>query len=70
MLFNKMVLDITNCLEKIDYEDRRMKQDNELRLSSYAFDSSSPMIITDEKKYNNKGKSSILSNSWLIQKMS
>lgn len=49
ILFDKLVLDITNCLEKIDYEDRRMKQDNELKLSSYAFDSSSPMLITDEK---------------------
>ena len=49
ILFDKLVLDITNCLEKIDYEDRRMKQDNELKLSSYAFDSSSPMLITDDK---------------------
>ena len=49
MLFSKMVFDITNCLEKFEYEDIRLKQDYELRLSSYAFDSSSPMIITDEK---------------------
>ena len=49
ILFDKLVLDITNCLEKIDYEDRKMKQDNELKLSSYAFDSSSPMLITDDK---------------------
>ncbi len=49
ILFDKLVLDITNCLEKFEYEDRRLKQDYELRLSSYAFDSSSPMLITDDK---------------------
>ena len=37
-----------------------MKQDNELKLSSYAFDSSSPMLITDDKNIIIKGKSSIL----------
>lgn len=49
ILFDKLVLDITNCLEKIDYEDIRRKQDSELKLSSYAFDSSSPMLITDKR---------------------
>lgn len=49
ILFDKLVLDITNCLEKIDYEERRMKQDSELKLSSYAFDTSAPMLITDDK---------------------
>ena len=63
-----MVFDITNCLEKFEYEDIRLKQDYELKLSSYAFDSSSPMIITDEKNNIIKGKSSILSNSWLFKR--
>ncbi|AXK48329.1 diguanylate cyclase [Aliarcobacter trophiarum LMG 25534] len=49
ILFDKLVLDITNCLEKIDYEERRMKQDSELKLSSYAFDTSAPMLITNDK---------------------
>ncbi|MCT7908564.1 diguanylate cyclase [Arcobacter lacus] len=51
ILFDKLVSDITHCLEKIEYEDIRLKQEAELRLSSYAFDSSAPMIITDV--YNN-----------------
>lgn len=51
ILFDKLVSDITHCLEKIEYEDLRLKQEAELRLSSYAFDSSAPMIITDF--YNN-----------------
>ncbi|WP_026804653.1 diguanylate cyclase domain-containing protein [Aliarcobacter lanthieri] len=49
ILFDKLVLGITSCLEKIDYEDIRQKQENELRLSSYAFDSFAPMIITDNR---------------------
>ncbi|WP_323595158.1 sensor domain-containing diguanylate cyclase [Aliarcobacter butzleri] len=51
ILFDKLVSDITHCLEKIEYENIRLKQEAELRLSSYAFDSSAPMIITDV--YNN-----------------
>ncbi|MCT7634032.1 diguanylate cyclase [Aliarcobacter butzleri] len=51
ILFDKLVSDITHCLEKIEYENIRLKQESELRLSSYAFDSSAPMIITDV--YNN-----------------
>ncbi|MFW3398473.1 PAS domain S-box protein, partial [Aliarcobacter butzleri] len=48
---DKLVSDITHCLEKIEYENIRLKQESELRLSSYAFDSTAPMIITDV--YNN-----------------
>lgn len=47
ILFNKLINDVTHCLEKIDYEDIRLKQENELRLSSYAFESSEPMLITN-----------------------
>lgn len=48
ILFDKLVNDVTHCLEKIDYEDIRLKQEDELRLSSYAFESSEPMIITND----------------------
>lgn len=47
ILFDKLISDVTHCLEKIDYEQIRLKQEDELRLSSYAFESSEPMIITD-----------------------
>ncbi|RBQ29025.1 diguanylate cyclase domain-containing protein [Aliarcobacter vitoriensis] len=49
ILFDKLVFGIANCLEKIDYEDIRLQQENELKLSSFAFDSFAPMIITDNK---------------------
>ena len=48
ILFDKLISDITHCLEKIDYEIIRLNQEDELRLSSYAFESSEPMIITNE----------------------
>lgn len=48
ILFDKLISDITHCLEKIDYEEIRINQEDELRLSSYAFESSEPMIITNE----------------------
>ncbi|MDD2895741.1 MAG: diguanylate cyclase [Aliarcobacter sp.] len=47
ILFDKLISDVTHCLEKIEYEDIRLKQEDELRLSSYAFESSEPMIITN-----------------------
>lgn len=47
ILFDKLISDVTHCLEKIDYEQIRLKQEDELRLSSYAFESSEPMIITN-----------------------
>lgn len=47
ILFDKLVNDVTHCLEKIEYEEIRLKQEDELRLSSYAFESSEPMIITN-----------------------
>lgn len=49
ILFDKLISDVTHCLEKIEYEETRLIQENELRLSSYAFESSEPMIITDDK---------------------
>lgn len=49
VLFDKLVGEITNYLEKIDYEIIKDKQDKELRLSSCAFEFSTPMIITDDK---------------------
>ncbi len=48
ILFDKLISDVTHCLEKIDYEEIRLVQENELRLSSYAFESSEPMLITNE----------------------
>jgi len=47
ILFSNFIFDITNCLERIDYELIKLKQEEELKLAAYAFDSSSPMIITD-----------------------
>ena len=47
ILFDKLVNDVTHCLEKIEYEEIRLKQEDELRLSSYAFESSEPMLITN-----------------------
>jgi len=49
VLFDKLILDITNCLEKIDYEDTRKKQATELKIFSYAFEFSTPMIINNAK---------------------
>lgn len=49
VLFDKLVDDITRCLEKIKYENVRLEQESESRLYSYAFESSAPMIITDSK---------------------
>lgn len=48
ILFDKMILDLNHVLEKLDYENNRIKQEEELRISSVAFESSEPMIITDE----------------------
>lgn len=48
ILFDKLINDVTHCLEKIEYEEIRLKQEDELRLSSYAFESSEPMIITND----------------------
>lgn len=47
ILFNKMINDMTHALERIDYEKTRLKQENELRIASYAFESNEPMIITN-----------------------
>ena len=47
ILFDKLISDVTHCLEKVDYEKIRLKQEDELRLSSYAFESSEPMLITN-----------------------
>ncbi|NQY92683.1 MAG: diguanylate cyclase [Campylobacteraceae bacterium] len=47
ILFTNLIHDITHTLEKIDYEDNRLKQENELRIASYAFESHEPMIITN-----------------------
>jgi diguanylate cyclase (GGDEF)-like protein/PAS domain S-box-containing protein len=47
VLFDKLVNDINHCLEKIKYEEQRLEQEDELRLSSYSFDIAEPMLITD-----------------------
>lgn len=47
ILFNKMINDLTHILEKIDYEKNRLEQERELKVSSVAFESSEPMLITD-----------------------
>ncbi len=48
ILFDKMILDLNHVLERLDYEKLRIQQENELRITSVAFESSEPMIITDE----------------------
>lgn len=47
ILFNKMIIDIEYALEKIDYEKNKAKQEEELIIASYAFESNEPMIITN-----------------------
>ena len=49
ILFDKMIVDMTHSLEKFDYEEIRINQENQLRISSVAFESSEPMLITDKK---------------------
>jgi len=51
ILFDKMINDMRHSLEKIDYEKKKIEQENEIRLASYAFESSEPMIITDEDAF-------------------
>jgi diguanylate cyclase (GGDEF)-like protein/PAS domain S-box-containing protein len=48
ILFNKLVNDLSHILEKFDYEKNRLNQEKELKITSFAFESSEPMIITDE----------------------
>jgi diguanylate cyclase (GGDEF)-like protein/PAS domain S-box-containing protein len=48
ILFDKLVSDLSHILEKLDYENNRMIQEKELKITSFAFESSEPMIITDE----------------------
>ncbi len=47
ILFNNLIHDLSHALEKNDYEKIRLKQENELRIASYAFESHEPMIITN-----------------------
>lgn len=49
ILFNKLVNDLSHTLEKFDYEEIRLKQEKELKIASFAFESSEPMLITDEE---------------------
>ena len=49
ILFNKLVNDLSHTLEKFDYEEIRLKQEKELKIASFAFESSEPMLITDEQ---------------------
>lgn len=48
VLFDKLVSDLSHILEKFDYEKNRLNQEKELKITSFAFESSEPMIITDE----------------------
>ena len=38
-------------MEKIKYEEQRLEQEDELRLSSYSFDIAEPMLITDNNGF-------------------
>jgi diguanylate cyclase (GGDEF)-like protein/PAS domain S-box-containing protein len=48
VLFDKLVSDLSHILEKFDYEKNRLNQEKELKITSFAFESSEPMLITDE----------------------
>ncbi len=48
VLFDKLVSDLSHILEKFDYEKNRLNQEREVKITSFAFESSEPMIITDE----------------------
>lgn len=47
ILFDKMISDMNHVLERLDYEQIRIKQEKQLRISAVAFESSEPMLITD-----------------------
>ncbi|WP_419777544.1 diguanylate cyclase domain-containing protein [Malaciobacter marinus] len=49
ILFNKMIIDMEYALEKIDYEKTKAKQEEQLTIASYAFESNEPMIITNSE---------------------
>ncbi|MDY0051603.1 MAG: diguanylate cyclase [Aliarcobacter sp.] len=48
ILFDKLLHDLSHILEKFDYENNRLNQEKELKITSFAFESSEPMLITDE----------------------
>ncbi|RXJ96663.1 diguanylate cyclase [Arcobacter sp. AHV-9/2010] len=49
-IFEKLVLDITALLEKLELKEQKKRQEEELKLTSYAFEESFvPMIITDKR---------------------
>ena len=47
ILFDKMISDMNHVLERLDYEQIRIKQETQLRISAVAFESSEPMLITN-----------------------
>ncbi|RXJ98834.1 diguanylate cyclase [Arcobacter sp. CECT 8986] len=49
ILFNKVLLDIEYALEKIEYEKNKAKQEQQLTIAAYAFESNEPMIITNSQ---------------------
>ncbi len=49
ILFNNMINDVSHTLEKIAYEEMRKKQEDELRIASYAFETNEPMLITNKE---------------------
>ena len=51
ILFNNMINDVSHTLEKIAYEDMRKKQEDELRIASYAFETNEPMLITNKSSH-------------------
>ncbi|PHO18536.1 diguanylate cyclase [Malaciobacter molluscorum LMG 25693] len=49
ILFNKVLLDVEYALEKIDYEKNKAKQEQQLTIAAYAFESNEPMLITNNQ---------------------
>jgi diguanylate cyclase (GGDEF)-like protein/PAS domain S-box-containing protein len=47
MLFNNFLHDLSHILEKFEYDKNRLIQEEELKITSFAFESSEPMLITD-----------------------
>ncbi len=48
ILFDQMIFDVTHYLEKYDYEKIRIKQEEQLKIASVAFESNEPMLITNQ----------------------
>ena len=51
ILFNNMISDMTHSLEKLKYEKAQIEHQHELKIAAYAFESNTPMIITNQSAH-------------------